>query len=111
MVRYVVTPWRDRQELLKVKQQFFATPPPPLPTDPFAAPSLAPSDTGAEQRAEQEEAVARVYMWMQRGNCPHMIESTAALFAAILGDDADAATSSPSSMFSTRGAYVAAITR
>ena len=25
-------------------------------------------------------------MWMQRGNCPHMVESTALLTAAILSD-------------------------
>lgn len=26
-------------------------------------------------------------MWMQRGNCPHMVESTALLMAAILSDE------------------------
>ncbi|KAK3501609.1 Las1-like protein [Neurospora crassa] len=36
---------------------------------------------------ERRLAVARVSMWMQRGNCPHMVESTALLMAAILSDE------------------------
>lgn len=39
------------------------------------------------QRQEQHKAVARVSMWVQRGNCPHMAESTALLMAALLSDE------------------------
>lgn len=43
-----------------------------------------PQDRQGDQR---RLAVARVSMWMQRGNCPHMVESTALLMAAILSDE------------------------
>ena len=43
-------------------------------------------DEGAEVRARQHLAIARVSMWMQRGSCPHLVESTALLTAAILSD-------------------------
>ncbi len=43
-------------------------------------------DEGTEARARQHLAVARVSMWMQRGSCPHLVESTALLTAAILSD-------------------------
>ncbi|SPQ21866.1 623a1889-8a71-435a-831a-e86d5baec5f8 [Thermothielavioides terrestris] len=44
-----------------------------------------------EIRAGKQAAVARVSMWMQRGGCPHMVESTALLTAAVLSDrDLDA---------------------
>lgn len=40
-----------------------------------------------EDEAKQKQmAVARVSMWMQRGGCPHMVESTALLTAAMLGE-------------------------
>lgn len=39
------------------------------------------------QQQEQHKAVARVSMWVQRGNCPHMVESTALLMAALLSDE------------------------
>lgn len=44
--------------------------------------------TKTETKKDQRRlAVARVSMWMQRGNCPHMVESTALLMAAILSDE------------------------
>ena len=44
-------------------------------------------DIGVQNRDQRRLAVARVSMWMQRGNCPHMVESTALLMAAILSDE------------------------
>ncbi|KAJ4416892.1 rRNA-processing protein las1 [Neurospora sp. IMI 360204] len=45
-------------------------------------------DNDRQDRGDQRRlAVARVSMWMQRGNCPHMVESTALLMAAILSDE------------------------
>jgi ribosomal biogenesis protein LAS1 len=61
-------------------------------------------------------AVARVSMWMQRGGCPHMVESTALLMAAILseggagsgrGDGAERAARG----YAVRAAYSAAFSR
>lgn len=89
MVQYVFTPWRDRAELLLVRDQLYKTPAEPL---------------------EQHKAVARASMWMQRGNCPHMVESTALLTAAVLSD-ADAAASSGASTYAVRAAYSAAFSR
>ena len=43
-------------------------------------------DEETEARARQHLAIARVSMWMQRGSCPHLVESTALLTAAILSD-------------------------
>lgn len=64
-----------------------------------------------ENRDQRRLAVARVSMWMQRGNCPHMVESTALLMAAILSDEEQTGTSGTSGgtsgmgmgMMATRG--------
>ncbi|KPM36985.1 hypothetical protein AK830_g9578 [Neonectria ditissima] len=65
-----------------------------------------------EMRREQHQAVARVSMWMQRGNCPHMVESTALLMAAMLSDqDAAASKNAASSAYAIRAAYSAAFSR
>ncbi|WDK11993.1 hypothetical protein CGRA01v4_03272 [Colletotrichum graminicola] len=165
MVQYILTPWRDRRELLKVRQQFYpaaplsmapafsAAPPPAatatatalapasalaLPTAPSTrgAPAPAPSSaTGAPPSqhhqhrtgttsaisgssyssvdndgllAAQHHAVARVSMWMQRGNCPHMVESTALLTAAILSDGESKGSAGT---YAVRAAYAAAFSR
>lgn len=81
MVQYIFTPWRDRRELLAVRRQFYPT----LDGETRAATS--------ELEAGQHAAVARVAMWMQRGHCPHMVESTALLMAAVLSDEGADATS------------------
>lgn len=106
MVQYILTPWRNRQELLKVRLQFY-------PTRPYGATS---SHSTENARTEQHEAVARVSMWMQRGNCPHLVESTALLVAAILDDGAGgaagpAAAEGMSSTYAVRAAYSAAFSR
>ncbi|KAG5982263.1 hypothetical protein E4U55_002140 [Claviceps digitariae] len=181
MVQYILTPWRDRQELLLVREQFYSAststaqqqqPQPsskanttiqdgiPVPArvnhailvrvdisgdaqdgsrldDTCAAQpddaqshmrtSLPPNsqaqpsqhdtdntgDTGnspnthwQRQRHRQRQAVARVSMWMQRGNCPHMVESTALLTAAMLSDDGLAG-----GPYAVRAAYSAAFSR
>ncbi|KAK1778327.1 Las1-like-domain-containing protein [Copromyces sp. CBS 386.78] len=53
------------------------------------ASSTQPEGEGQQpqDRDQRRLAVARVSMWMQRGNCPHMVESTALLMAAILSDE------------------------
>ncbi|KAH6845460.1 Las1-like-domain-containing protein [Chaetomium sp. MPI-CAGE-AT-0009] len=43
--------------------------------------------TAAAAAAAKQQAVARVSMWMHRGGCPHMVESTALLMAAMLSDE------------------------
>jgi ribosomal biogenesis protein LAS1 len=115
MVQYVFTPWRDRRELLKVRQQFYPQQHDATGTVPSArqqqqqqpskhhgtqhqpAQSTIPATSepgpeGAQQQQQRDkhDAVARVSMWMQRGNCPHMVESTALLTAAILSDQSAA---------------------
>ncbi|TKW55512.1 Pre-rRNA-processing protein las1 [Colletotrichum tanaceti] len=174
MVQYILTPWRDRRELLKVRQQFYpaALPPAALPSADYAssaalpasatatvatassapvsasglptappttrtqgvlvpAPTPAPTSTGGESPmtsaiggssspnvdndrplllllAAQHHAVARVSMWMQRGNCPHMVESTALLTAAILSDGESQGSAGT---YAVRAAYAAAFSR
>lgn len=86
MVQYIFTPWRDRRELLAVRDQFY-----PSQTEHHAIRS-SPKQTGTSGGGggggeDRQRAVARVSMWMQRGGCPHMVESTGLLMAAILSDE------------------------
>ncbi|KAH0432873.1 hypothetical protein CcaCcLH18_06157 [Colletotrichum camelliae] len=149
MVQYILTPWRDRRELLKVRQQFYpaaapsapaattapstkarmtassttrtpataAAPPRPSASSTLAAATTAATSTSANDHsaaaaaatlAAQHHAVARVSMWMQRGNCPHMVESTALLTAAILSDGES---SGSAGTYAVRAAYAAAFSR
>lgn len=65
-----------------------------------------------EEKQASSGAVARVSMWMQRGNCPHLVESTALLMAAILDDERQSASSSSGgSSYAVRAAYSAAFSR
>ncbi|ATY59128.1 hydroxyacylglutathione hydrolase, partial [Cordyceps militaris] len=104
MVQYIFTPWRDRQELLLVRDQLYGDrrdhelPPPPHEDD-------------DARRTRQNLAVARISMWVQRGSCPHMVESTALLFAAVLSDKVAATQSAGSSTYAVRAAYSAAFSR
>ncbi|EQB47557.1 hypothetical protein CGLO_13276 [Colletotrichum gloeosporioides Cg-14] len=148
MVQYILTPWRDRRELLKVRQQFYpaaapsafaraattapstkarmaasttrvpataAAPPRPSASSTHATATTAATSTSANDHsaaaaalAAQHHAVARVSMWMQRGNCPHMVESTALLTAAILSDGES---SGSAGTYAVRAAYAAAFSR
>ncbi|KAI5461176.1 Las1-like-domain-containing protein [Mariannaea sp. PMI_226] len=126
MVKYVFTPWRDRYELLQVRRQLYA------PFDDITSASASDDSstrqldektisenslqTRAEKdrkmRREQHQAVARVSIWMQRGNCPHMVESTALLLSAMLNDqDAAMKENAASSAYAIRAAYSAAFSR
>ncbi|KAI1753447.1 Las1-domain-containing protein [Xylaria castorea] len=126
MVQYIHTPWRDREELSRVRQQFYPSLSPPsthanaksinTPTVPHsgdenadgthATLALAPD---AEMR--QQQAVSRVSMWMQRGGCPHLVESTALLTAAVLSDLHESRSRTNSSSYAIRAAYSAAFSR
>lgn len=116
MVQFVFTPWRNRAELLKVRSQLYPAssssssqatpPPPPTPHHKWSASELQ----------DIQRAIARVFMWVHRGNCPHVVESTAMLMSAVLldrrhtiggNDGTDAATSE----YGVRAAYLTAFTR
>jgi hypothetical protein len=125
MVNYVFTPWRDRHELLLVRQQLYAsfegitaggtttTTTKELHQTTLGGVSRQEDEAKTEDtRREQHRAVARVSMWMQRGNCPHMVESTALLMAAMLNDqDAARKENAASSTYAIRAAYSAAFSR
>jgi hypothetical protein len=87
MVQYVITPWRNRAELLTVRQQLY----PPISS------SLNDPD--------RRRAVEKISVWMQRGNCPHLLESTAILTSAKLNDVPG------NSNYCIRAAYSAAFSR
>lgn len=92
MVQFVFTPWRDRRELLAARDHFY------------------PPKDGADDERRRElrhGAVARVSMWMQRGNCPHLVESTALLTAAVLCDEERDGASG----YAVRAAYSTAFSR
>ncbi|KAH8599862.1 Las1-like-domain-containing protein, partial [Bisporella sp. PMI_857] len=86
MVQYIITPWRDKLELLQVKADFYPAP-------------------GKADEEAQGRAVERVSVWMQRGNCPHSVESTAILMSARLNDVPG------NSNYCVRAAYSAAFSR
>lgn len=103
MVQYIFTPWRDQQELLTVRRQLYPDYHKNLNTP-----------TSDEALQHKQEAVARVSMWMQRGNCPHLVESTALLEAAILSDNqatSERSLAGSSSSYAVRAAYSAAFSR
>ena len=87
MVQYIITPWRSQTELLHVRQQLYPDPTLPLNVQ------------------DRKQAVAQVSVWMQRGNCPHLVESTAILTSAILNDVPG------NSTYCVRAAYSAAFCR
>lgn len=71
-----------------------------------------------------QRAIARVFMWVHRGNCPHVVESTAMLLSAVLLDrrhtvpsdtdgpeDADADLDAAIREYGVRAAYLTAFTR
>lgn len=114
MVQFVFTPWRNRAELLKVRSQLYPSssqstrPTPPTPHHKWTASELQ----------DIQKAIARVFMWVHRGNCPHVVESTAMLMSAVLldrrhihhrnnGSDSDDAASE----YGVRAAYLTAFTR
>ncbi|KAI0123004.1 Las1-like-domain-containing protein [Xylariales sp. AK1849] len=108
MVQYIHTPWRDRAELLKVRRQFYPSPS-STPTD--NTPIAAGVENEPQNEAEKQHAVSLVSMWMQRGSCPHMVESTGLLTAAILDDLRETRTVSKSLTSAIRLAYSAAFSR
>lgn len=99
MVRYIITPWRSHSELLSVRTAFY----------PSRNPSSDELDDqpsrGSNTDHERRTAVARVSVWVQRGNCPHSVESTALLVSAMLNDSRD------NSAYAVRAAYSAAFSR
>ncbi|KAH9216940.1 Las1-like-domain-containing protein [Leptodontidium sp. 2 PMI_412] len=90
MVQYVITPWRNARDLLSVRENLYPN---------LTNPGRKVGD------AERRHAVAKVSVWMQRGNCPHLVESTAILTAAVLNDVKGNAT------YCVRAAYAAAFCR
>ncbi|KAL5889842.1 hypothetical protein ACKVWC_005069 [Pyricularia oryzae] len=134
MVQYVFTPWKDRGELLQVRRQFFpqqvaqhattvasgngavaAAAAGTAASSNFSSSSIVSSSSSS--RADKKSAVSRVSMWMQRGGCPHMVESTALLIAAMIADEESmllptgkSATESNSS-YAVRASYSAAFSR
>lgn len=94
MVLYAITPWRTHSQLLDVRDAFY------------------PHHKGTGEKPDEEcrsRAIARVAVWVNRGNCPHLVESTATLTAVSL-DDARSRGSSSSS-FTIRHAYALAFSR
>ena len=87
MVQYVITPWKSRQELLLVRQQLYSF------------------DGCPARDSTRRLAVSRISVWMQRGNCPHLVESTGILTAAILNDVTE------NSTWCIRAAYASSFSR
>lgn len=124
MVQFVFTPWRNRAELLRVRSQLY----PPSQGTPPSPPTPHHGWTAAELQ-DIQKAIARVFMWVHRGNCPHVVESTAMLMSAVLldrrhaqahnhhnhhqdGDDSlNESAHDAASEYGVRAAYLTAFTR
>lgn len=89
MVQYIITPWRNRRELLNVREAFYA--------------SFDVREAIIDE--QRHKAVELVSVWVQRGNCPHSVESTALLVSAMLNEAAG------TSAYAVRAAYAAAFSR
>lgn len=109
MVQFIFTPWRDRAELLRVRSQFYpssssssssttSTTTTTTAKVSVVGGSVCSSSTARdrdlgrpwstpEELRDIEAAIARVFMWVHRGHCPHVVESTALLMAAIVFDE------------------------
>ncbi|XDG01946.1 hypothetical protein ABKA04_001561 [Annulohypoxylon sp. FPYF3050] len=120
MVQYLHTPWRDRAELLRVREQFYPSPPTSDPQNNQDTSNFGDADgdessrnerNNDDEEAAKQHAVSRVSMWMQRGGCPHLVESTALLMAAILSDLHETRARANSSSYALRAAYSAAFSR
>ena len=99
MVQYIITPWRNQGELLQVRQQLY-------PGKESGSTNRESGETkGNWDGKERKYAVAKVSVWMQRGNCPHLVESTAILTSAVLNDVPG------NSAYCVRAAYSAAFCR
>lgn len=120
MVRYVFNCWRDHAEMLLVRRQFYHDQVSPSggrrlgDDDDDGGGGFDAAETRRRQQQQQRErrqrAVARVSMWMTRQHCPHMVESTALLTAALLSDD-DAGNHNAWSTYAVRATYAAAFSR
>lgn len=117
MVQYVFTPWRNRDELLRVRAQFFPDKVQAVNLADNSSSSSSSSNDGSRKRRrttttsasaedtktartkgedddddddddERKKAVGRVLMWANRGPCPHLVEATAHLMAVRLADEA-----------------------
>lgn len=100
MVQYIFTPWRSRHDLLAIRSQFY----------PDHHPSPSHNQT-LPQQDQKSLAVARVATWMHRTGCPHLVESTALLTAAILLDSSPPPGGPSTSSYAVRAAYAAAFSR
>lgn len=103
MVQFIFTPWRNRAELLRVRNQFY-------PSTAASDQKQQPWSTAAELAAI-EKAIARVFMWVHRGHCPHVIESTALLMAAIVLDSKSGSNQDAVSGAAVRASYLMGFTR
>ncbi|CAD6444292.1 cc4a3ef7-e5c3-4041-8198-3d126f02a76a [Sclerotinia trifoliorum] len=88
MVQYVITPWRTRRELIQVREKLYQN-----------------TETGPPNDTHRRQAVCLISVWMQRGNCPHLVESSAIITSAILNDVPG------NSSYCVRAAYSAAFCR
>lgn len=122
MVQFVFTPWRNRAELLKVRSQLYPSSSQSTPPTPPTPPTPHHKWTASELH-DIQKAIARVFMWVHRGNCPHVVESTAMLMSAVLldrrhthhrnngSDSDDDGSTDAASEYGVRAAYLTAFTR
>jgi ribosomal biogenesis protein LAS1 len=87
MEAYEFTPWRDRKELLNIRQRLYWIP-------------------WTKEPDRRKQACSIVFAWKLLGHLPHAVESTALLTEAILADKPDVVSS-----YAIQLSYVSAFCR
>lgn len=95
MVQFIFTPWRNRRELLQVREHLYPQ-------------KFDASENENKAWRRKKHAVDRVALWVWRGGCPHLVESTALLASAALSD---LSSTGEGQSFAARAAYSAAFSR
>ena len=87
MVQYIVTPWRDRAELFRVRSQLFPDRIQGAEVHQCRQEDCDQQQEQVEDRDRRRDAVNRIHMWGFRGRLPHLIEATGQLVAVRLMDE------------------------
>ena len=91
MVQYSIIPWRHASDLLSIRSAFYPFGDPSSPhaihqTSLLSQGSAECSSQTAILNAAKSRAISLVSLYVERGNCPHLLASTSLLVSASLLD-------------------------
>ena len=101
MVQYSITPWRHASDLLSIRSAFYPFGDPSSPHAIHQTSLLAQNPALSSLNAAKSRAISLVSLYVQRGNCPHLLASTSLLISASLLDNQSLPSSISSQSFGT----------